>query len=167
MLHTCSAQSLPTHTELINSSPPLDTISSSHPNTLPPVDLNTTSHTPISVETHPTSLIESHSLPESPTPVSTSIAPAQPVSSPQATVPPPIDSHPMHTRAKHEIFKPKLYHTTLTDYTYTEPPTYQTASKYPQWCTAMDEEFSAFQRQNLVLCSLTSRQKYSWLQVGF
>ena len=53
----------------------------------------------------------------------------------------------MHTRAKNGIFKPKLYHTTITDYTHTEPPTYLTASKYLQWCTAMDEEFSALQRQ--------------------
>ena len=54
----------------------------------------------------------------------------------------------MQTRSKHGIFKPKIYHTISTDYTHIEPPTYQLASKYPQWCTAMDEEFSALQRQH-------------------
>uniref|UniRef100_A0A2N9HDI4 Reverse transcriptase Ty1/copia-type domain-containing protein n=1 Tax=Fagus sylvatica TaxID=28930 RepID=A0A2N9HDI4_FAGSY len=53
----------------------------------------------------------------------------------------------MQTRARNGIFKPKLYHTTLTDYTYTKPPNYQAASKYPHWCTAINEEFSALQRQ--------------------
>jgi hypothetical protein len=157
MLHTCSAQSLLTHTELITSAPPLNTLSSSHPTTLPTVELHTTSHTPISAETHPTSLSESHFLPKSPTSVSPPQAtshtpisadtPAQAIPSPQPAVPPPVNTHPMHTRAKNGIFKPKLYHTTITDYTYTEPPTYLTASKYPQWCIAMDEEFSALQRQ--------------------
>ena len=160
MLHTCSAQSLPTHTELITSAPSLNTTSYLHPTTLCTFELHTTSHTPISAETHPTSLSESHSLPESPTsvsppqatshtPISASqpaVPPAPPIPSPQPAVPPPVNTHPMHTRAKNGIFKPKLYHTTITDYTHTEPPTYLTASKYLQWCTAMDEEFSALQR---------------------
>uniref|UniRef100_A0A2N9ISJ0 Integrase catalytic domain-containing protein n=1 Tax=Fagus sylvatica TaxID=28930 RepID=A0A2N9ISJ0_FAGSY len=59
----------------------------------------------------------------------------------------PVNTHPMNTRSKHGIFKPKSFHTTTTDYTHTEPPTYQIASKFPQWCSAMDEEFSALQRQ--------------------
>ena len=33
------------------------------------------------------------------------------------------------------------------DYTKTEPPSYKVASKYPVWCTAMDVEFQALQRQ--------------------
>jgi hypothetical protein len=53
----------------------------------------------------------------------------------------------MTTRSKHGIFKPKVFHTTTNDYNETEPPTYQLASKYPKWCTAMDEEYSALQRQ--------------------
>jgi hypothetical protein len=156
MLHTCSAQSLPTHTESIFSAQSPNTVSSSA-QPIQSVEPHTTP-TPISAETHPTSLSELHSLPESPTsvpPPQTTIhtpipadTPAQYPLSPQPAVPPPVNTHPMHTRAKNGIFKPKLYHTTITDYSYTEPPTYLTASKYPQWCTAMDEEFSALQRQH-------------------
>uniref|UniRef100_A0A2N9FT93 Integrase catalytic domain-containing protein n=1 Tax=Fagus sylvatica TaxID=28930 RepID=A0A2N9FT93_FAGSY len=89
-----------------------------------------------------------------PTPPSESIT--EPHSSGSATAPSPpplpiplvpINTHPMHTRSKHGIFKPKLFHTITTDYNHTEPPTYNIASKYPKWCTAMDEEFSALQRQ--------------------
>uniref|UniRef100_A0A2N9H369 CCHC-type domain-containing protein n=1 Tax=Fagus sylvatica TaxID=28930 RepID=A0A2N9H369_FAGSY len=166
MLHTCSAQSLPTHTESISSaqSPNIVSSSAQSPNTvsssaqpIQSVEPHTTP-TLISAETHPTSLSELHSLPESPTsvpPPQTIIhtpipadTPAQYPPSPQPAVPPTVNTHPMLTRAKNGIFKPKLYHTTITDYTYTEPPTYLTASKYPQWCTAMDEEFSALQRQH-------------------
>jgi hypothetical protein len=53
----------------------------------------------------------------------------------------------MTTRSKHGIFKPKVFHTSTNDYSETEPPTYQLASKYPKWCTTMDEEYSALQRQ--------------------
>jgi hypothetical protein len=54
----------------------------------------------------------------------------------------------MHTRSKNGIFKPKTFHTSITDYTQTEPSTYLTASKIPQWCTSMNEEYSALQRQH-------------------
>jgi hypothetical protein len=53
----------------------------------------------------------------------------------------------MHTRSKNGIYKPKTFHTATLDYTQTEPPTYHTASKFPQWCTAMTEEYTALQRQ--------------------
>ena len=33
------------------------------------------------------------------------------------------------------------------DYTTTEPPTYKIAAQYPQWCSAMANEFAALQRQ--------------------
>ena len=33
------------------------------------------------------------------------------------------------------------------DYTTTEPPTYKIAAQYPQWCSAMDDEFATLQRQ--------------------
>uniref|UniRef100_A0A2N9H8F5 Integrase catalytic domain-containing protein n=1 Tax=Fagus sylvatica TaxID=28930 RepID=A0A2N9H8F5_FAGSY len=58
------------------------------------------------------------------------------------------NTHPMHTRSKNGIFKPKTFHTSITDYTQIEPSTYLTASKFPQWCTAMHEEYSALQRQH-------------------
>jgi hypothetical protein len=54
----------------------------------------------------------------------------------------------MHTRSKNGIFKPKTFHTSTTDYTQTKPSTYLTTSKIPQWCTDMNEEYSALQRQH-------------------
>uniref|UniRef100_A0A2N9FIB4 Uncharacterized protein n=1 Tax=Fagus sylvatica TaxID=28930 RepID=A0A2N9FIB4_FAGSY len=69
-------------------------------------------------------------------------------SQPLPPIPATLNTHSMQTRSKHGIFKPKIYHTISTDYTHIEPPTYQLASKYPQWCNAMDEEFSTLQRQH-------------------
>uniref|UniRef100_A0A2N9HT16 Reverse transcriptase Ty1/copia-type domain-containing protein n=1 Tax=Fagus sylvatica TaxID=28930 RepID=A0A2N9HT16_FAGSY len=65
----------------------------------------------------------------------------------RSPIPPALNTHSMTTLSKHGIFKPKVFHTTTNDYNETEPPTYQLASKYPKWCTAMDEEYSALQRQ--------------------
>jgi hypothetical protein len=64
---------------------------------------------------------------------------------PAAPFPP---SHPMQTRSKFRIFKPKhAYKTTLTDYLTTEPPTFKLACQLPQWQDAMHSEFQALQRQ--------------------
>uniref|UniRef100_A0A2N9I200 CCHC-type domain-containing protein n=1 Tax=Fagus sylvatica TaxID=28930 RepID=A0A2N9I200_FAGSY len=65
-----------------------------------------------------------------------------------STISGPTNTHPMHTRSKNGIFKPKIFHTSIPDYTQTEPSTYLTASKFPQWCAAMHEEYSALQRQH-------------------
>ena len=54
----------------------------------------------------------------------------------------------MTTRSKHGITKKKLCYKAVLDYTFTEPSSYKVASQYPQWTKAMDEEFSALQRQN-------------------
>lgn len=53
--------------------------------------------------------------------------------------------HPMQTRSKSNITKPnaKLCYKIVLNYTYTEPPTYKIASKYPKWCEAMDVEYQA------------------------
>jgi transposase InsO family protein len=61
-------------------------------------------------------------------------------------LPNPI-SHPMQTRSKNGIVKPKLTYAAFVDYTLTEPPSYTVASKHSKWCTAMDEEFQALQQQ--------------------
>ena len=96
---------------------------------------------------------------------------------PQVPVPAPSYTHPMITRSKDGIFKPKALATQLThdqslsghfasavslvkaakstkttsvskiDYTITEPPSYRIAAQYPQWCSAMDDEFATLQRQ--------------------
>jgi hypothetical protein len=85
---------------------------------------------------------------------------------------PPI-THPMQTRSKNGIFKPKLGYTAHIDYNLTEPTTYSTASKHPQWCNAMDEEFQALQKQgtwalvpapstkNIVGCKWVYKLKYN------
>uniref|UniRef100_A0A2N9GUG0 Reverse transcriptase Ty1/copia-type domain-containing protein n=1 Tax=Fagus sylvatica TaxID=28930 RepID=A0A2N9GUG0_FAGSY len=55
--------------------------------------------------------------------------------------------HPMQTRSKSGIVKPKLTYAALIDYALTEPTSYTVASKHSSWCTAMDEEFQALQKQ--------------------
>uniref|UniRef100_A0A2N9INV3 Reverse transcriptase Ty1/copia-type domain-containing protein n=1 Tax=Fagus sylvatica TaxID=28930 RepID=A0A2N9INV3_FAGSY len=79
----------------------------------------------------------------------------------------------MQTRSKNGIFKPKFGYTAHTDYSLTEPTTYSTASKHPQWCNAMDEEFQALQKQgtwalvpapstkNIVGCKWVYKLKYN------
>ena len=57
------------------------------------------------------------------------------------------NQHPMKTRSKSGIVKPKLCYKAILDYTKTESPSYKVASKYPVWCIAMDTEFQALQRQ--------------------
>ena len=59
---------------------------------------------------------------------------------------PSIVSHPMQTRSKSGIYKPKLIYAALIDYAVTEPTSYIVASKHFSWCTAMDEEFQALQK---------------------
>lgn len=75
-------------------------------------------------------------------------------------VPHTANSHPMVTRSKNGISKPKaMLAKTISkaafgstkvvkpDYTLTEPPSFKVVVQYPQWCQAMDEVFAAFQRQ--------------------
>ena len=57
------------------------------------------------------------------------------------------DLHPMTTRSKNGITKPKLCFKVVLHYTHTEPPSYKVASKFSQWVQAMDAEFFALQRQ--------------------
>uniref|UniRef100_A0A2N9FKJ8 Integrase catalytic domain-containing protein n=1 Tax=Fagus sylvatica TaxID=28930 RepID=A0A2N9FKJ8_FAGSY len=126
--------------------------------------LNSSSTALETLETLPQSLIFPSSFVESPSPIlstnavsnsdpieshssAASSAPESSLPSTSIPQPPVVNTHPMHTRSKHGIFKPKIFHTTTIDYTQTEPPTHQIASKYPHWCTAMDEEFTALQRQ--------------------
>ncbi len=79
-----------------------------------------------------------------PTPATSAPAVISISDAPAALVP-----HPMHTRSKSGIFKHKVSYTAQTqiDYSITEPNSYTTASKHPQWCTAMHEEFQALQKQ--------------------
>lgn len=65
---------------------------------------------------------------------------------PPTSIPCSPNSHPIVTRSKHGIHKPKVFRV-LTDYTYQEPPTYVVAAKYPQWVDAMDTEFQSLKKQ--------------------
>uniref|UniRef100_A0A2N9GMZ0 Integrase catalytic domain-containing protein n=1 Tax=Fagus sylvatica TaxID=28930 RepID=A0A2N9GMZ0_FAGSY len=98
-----------------------------------------------------------------------------PPPSPVPDAPAAFVPHPMQTRSKHGIFKPKVSYSaqTSTDYSITEPSSFTTASKHPQWCTAMNEEFEALQQQgtwvlvpqppskNIVGCKWVYKLKYN------
>ena len=53
------------------------------------------------------------------------------VPNPSSSLLVPHNSHPMVTRSKHGIYKPKVLHVKL-DYFVTEPPSYVVAGKHPQ-----------------------------------
>uniref|UniRef100_A0A2N9IH28 Reverse transcriptase Ty1/copia-type domain-containing protein n=1 Tax=Fagus sylvatica TaxID=28930 RepID=A0A2N9IH28_FAGSY len=59
----------------------------------------------------------------------------------------PISQHPMQSKSKKGIYKPKLGYAAQIDYTLTEPSSYKAAAQHPQWCTAMQDEFDALQKQ--------------------
>jgi hypothetical protein len=60
---------------------------------------------------------------------------------------PSVVPQPKQTRSKNGIFKLKLTYVALIDYTVIEPTSYTVASKHSSWCTTMDEEFQALQKQ--------------------
>ena len=59
------------------------------------------------------------------------------------------NTHPMQTRSKSGITKPKskLCYKAVVYYTYIEPPSYKIASQYPKWSENMDAELQALRRQ--------------------
>ena len=57
-----------------------------------------------------------------------------------------VNNHPMVTRSKLGIHKPKVLKVG-TDYTFQEPTSFTVAVKYPQWKAAMDSEFSSLLKQ--------------------
>ena len=113
-------------------------------------------------------------------PQTTSSQPAIPSISPtiptaaQSQAPLTVNNHPMITRSKDGIFKPKALAATTDatphafiskpqvqcstkstkvssipkpDYTLTEPTSHKIAAQFPQWCSAMDDEFATLKRQ--------------------
>lgn len=66
-------------------------------------------------------------------------SPAAPISPP----PPPLNSHPMITRAKEGIFKPKLWLSQCTTSSISEPRSYKTAIADPNWKQANLTEYEA------------------------
>ena len=53
--------------------------------------------------------------------------------------------HPLQTRSESGITKPnkKWCYKTIVDNNIIETPSFDIASKFPNWCKAMDEEFQA------------------------
>lgn len=112
--------------------------------------------------------------PPSPTPISSPTSSPSPISSPLSTsrpnppfsiltpetsttnilksppiIPTPftVNEHPMITRGKHGISKPKAWvASTNTDWSITEPTRVDVALRTPLWRQAIDDEFSALQR---------------------
>lgn len=62
----------------------------------------------------------------------------------------PVNSHPMKTRAKNVIYKPKVF---LTDFVDREPTNVQDALKCPHLVQAMTDEYTALMK------------KYTWVLV--
>ena len=52
------------------------------------------------------------------------------------------NTHPMLTRSKHGIFKPKAY-AVVRNYLQEEPPTFAIAFRFPNWIEAMDSEYNS------------------------
>uniref|UniRef100_A0A251RWD9 Putative zinc finger, CCHC-type n=1 Tax=Helianthus annuus TaxID=4232 RepID=A0A251RWD9_HELAN len=110
-------------------------------------------HTPTS--TPPTT--PSTTPPSSPNSSTGSTCEVSPAHDIPAPVPPPISSHPMITRAKSGIFKPRhlvdLAHTENIPlhkalFATTDPNTFNAASKDEKWVRAMDNEFYALHKNN-------------------
>jgi transposase InsO family protein len=116
-----------------------------------PIDTHVSSLDSLTLPTGPIDFAvpEPTATPASSSPVPFLTTAPTPVPEPISTdipLPNPI-SHPMQTKSKNGIVKPKLTYAALVDYTLTEPPSYTVASKHSKWCTAMDEEFQALQQQ--------------------
>ena len=52
------------------------------------------------------------------------------------------NSHPMLTKSKHGIFKPKAY-VVVRNYLQEEPPTFNIASRFPHWVEVIDFEYNS------------------------
>uniref|UniRef100_A0A2N9J6E2 Integrase catalytic domain-containing protein n=1 Tax=Fagus sylvatica TaxID=28930 RepID=A0A2N9J6E2_FAGSY len=167
-LHCCSqSHSLASlgNTTTLHDSSPLSNSPTTIPNTLlvpnSPIPPLLTSHLPI----HSTST--SDNPPHSPniapmsdaTAVSDATATSQTpalspdIAEPSLHLPNPISvntntsHHPMQTRSKSGIHKPKQGYAAQVDYTVTKPSSYKIAAQHSQWCIAMQDEFDALQKQ--------------------
>uniref|UniRef100_A0A2N9EV01 Integrase catalytic domain-containing protein n=1 Tax=Fagus sylvatica TaxID=28930 RepID=A0A2N9EV01_FAGSY len=162
--HTCShTPPLPTlPTESNTASPTNTSLPLPLPNSPLPSPFSSAESHSSSAESQSSSA-ESHSSATSPTPLPATSPTPIPTSITLTTLPTPSlpvpsvppNTHPMLTRSKNE------------------PTTYATASKHPQWCNAMDEEFEALQKQgtwtlvpapstkNIVGCKWVYKLKYN------
>ena len=63
-----------------------------------------------------------------------------------SSLPTSHNSHPMVTRSKHGIYKPKVL-LVKHDYSMIEPPSYAIVAKHHQWVATMDSKFQSLQKQ--------------------
>lgn len=66
-----------------------------------------------------------------------------PVSAPMSSGPPPTNIHPMQTRFKSAIVKPKHFISLSTSLVEIEPTTFKQASQHSKWWEAVSEEYNA------------------------
>uniref|UniRef100_A0A2N9EEC7 Integrase catalytic domain-containing protein n=1 Tax=Fagus sylvatica TaxID=28930 RepID=A0A2N9EEC7_FAGSY len=104
-----------------------------------PLSAITPAHVPNSTETPAPA--PNSAVPHSPAPIFAAPAQPSPLSAPIQ------NTHPMQTRSKHGIFKPKTCYKAQLDYTLIEPPSFKLATQISQWCQAMQDEYDALIRQ--------------------
>uniref|UniRef100_A0A2N9FFC2 Reverse transcriptase Ty1/copia-type domain-containing protein n=1 Tax=Fagus sylvatica TaxID=28930 RepID=A0A2N9FFC2_FAGSY len=151
-LHTATPQaSIPTGLDCIPTLP-----QPFHPNTLPLPSASVLPSSPNQSPAFPLPVCCPDSRVTVPTPATIlPNVPNVPESNILPNVPSPIppqihlhtSQHPMQTRSKSGIYKPKLGYAAQVDYTVTEPPSHKIAAQHSSWCTAMEEEFAALQKQ--------------------
>jgi hypothetical protein len=151
-LHTATPQaSIPTGLDCIPTLP-----QPFHPNTLPLPSASVLPSSPNQSPAFPLPVCCPNSRVTVPTPATIlPNVPNVPESNILPNVPSPIppqihlhtSQHPMQTRSKSGIYKPKLGYAAQVDYTVTEPPSHKIAAQHSSWCTAMEEEFAALQKQ--------------------
>uniref|UniRef100_A0A2N9HZK1 Elongation factor Ts, mitochondrial n=1 Tax=Fagus sylvatica TaxID=28930 RepID=A0A2N9HZK1_FAGSY len=135
-----------TSTTTINTSNIQPTASDHLPNHTPPVENTHTQPAHTSADTS----IPAHAFVDTSIPAHASAdhsihtQPAPPI---PPLLPTLSNTHPMQTRSKHGIFKPKPCYTAHLDYALTEPPTFKIASQLSQWCQAMQDEYDALIKQ--------------------
>ena len=131
--------------------------------------LITTPSIPDSPPTTPSLPIVLVPISNSSNPITQSTSPSTPLPGQNSSAQPlpviPVNQHPMQTRSKSGISKPKFCYK-ATQLFLTEPPNYKIASSYPNWCKAMDAEFDALQKQKTWVLVPLSQCQSSGLQVG-
>uniref|UniRef100_A0A2N9FLZ2 Integrase catalytic domain-containing protein n=1 Tax=Fagus sylvatica TaxID=28930 RepID=A0A2N9FLZ2_FAGSY len=155
LLHSCthsqvsSSASLDSNLSDSTISPWSSPLSNSSPQSLLPTDLSS-----IPISDRDPSTLTSNAIPSLPItfpdtsnlplPTVSPDIPTLPLntatSNPNPTAPHTTSQHPMQTRSKSGIYKPKLGYAAHIDYNITEPPSYKIVAQHPQWCTTMQED---------------------------
>jgi hypothetical protein len=144
--HSCTSLSCsycPNHSTSVQNPNPTSVIDPSPHSAIPQSPAPIFAVTPIPVPNSAETPAPTPNSVVTPSPAPTSAAPAQP-----SPLPAPIqNTHPMLTRSKLGIFKPKTCYKAQLDYTLIEPPSFKLATQISQWCQAMQDEYDALIRQ--------------------